>query len=88
MLFWHLLHNPDILKRVIDEIEAHVPKSSERIYQYTGNETDLKYTLACVRESFRATPIVSLMLPRLVTDPAGQKIDGQTIPQGVSQQIH
>jgi benzoate 4-monooxygenase len=83
ILFYHLLHNPDMLAAAIQEIDAQLPSQAE-IYAFAGLEGKLPYTLACMRESFRVSPIAAMLLPREVIEREGAEIDGHHIPQGVS----
>lgn len=86
MLFWYLLKNPEVLKRVVAEMDANVPLKKEGgVYPHVGLDADsFLYTSACINEAFRMTPAVGMLMPRVVTDPLGQTIDGHVIPKEVS----
>lgn len=56
---------------------------NEGIYEFSGLEAKLPYTLACLREGFRVTPISAHLIPRLVASPEGLQIGDELIPQGV-----
>lgn len=83
VLFYHLMQNPPVLAKMVAEIDEKVNDEKD-VYDFAGLETKLPYTLACLRESFRVSPVGALLLPRRVTEPQGTKIDGELIPQGVS----
>lgn len=68
---------------MVEEIEAQLPTDSA-IYQFAGLEAKLPYTLACIRESFRVSPIAAMLLPREVIEDFGAEIDGYHVPKGVS----
>lgn len=85
LLFYQLLHNPDVYSRLMAEIEQELPFLDKGVHPYTGLENKLPFTLACIRENFRLTPVFTMPLPRVVTKFEGIEIDGQHIPQGVCQ---
>lgn len=85
VLFWYIFKNPEIYKRIVAELDENVPTQAKGTYQYVGLEAKNPYSLACIREAFRITPIASLMLPREVANPGGVRIAGHHIPQGVSE---
>lgn len=68
---------------MVEEIEAQLPPEFA-IYQFTGLEAKLPYTLACIRESFRFSPVAAMLLPREVIEDFGAEIDGYYVPKGVS----
>ncbi|KAH8806130.1 cytochrome P450 [Xylogone sp. PMI_703] len=85
LLFFHLLHNPNIYDKVVTEIDRELqPLDATRIYQYTGLESKLPYTLACIRENFRASPSFTMPLARVITNPEGLEILGERIPTGTN----
>ena len=47
-------------------------------------EKNLGYEMACVRENFRISPVFTMALPRVITDPRGIDIDGFHVPYRVS----
>lgn len=85
LLFYHLLHNRYAAEKLTEELNANVPLYNEggKEISYSGLESKLPYTMACIKESFRITPVFTMPLPRLVTDPNGVDIHGFHIPQGV-----
>ncbi|KAH0526946.1 hypothetical protein TsFJ059_010211 [Trichoderma semiorbis] len=95
LLFYHLLHNRYAAEKLTEELNANVPLYNDggKEISYSGLESKLPYTMACIKESFRITPVFTMPLPRLVTDPNGVDINGFHIPQGtavsmISQALH
>ncbi|KAH8805262.1 putative cytochrome P450 [Xylogone sp. PMI_703] len=86
LLLWHLLHNPEILKKVRDEILQNVgPLSNGQIaYPVQGLEASLPYTTACIRENFRMNPVFTMPLWRRVHSAAGTQIGKFHVPQGTN----
>jgi cytochrome P450 len=82
LLLFHLLHNPLILKRLVAELDRELALMSESSVPYKINhlEKNLAYEMACVRESFRMSPVFTMSLPRIVTEPHGLDIDGFHVP--------
>lgn len=90
ILFYYLLHNPETLHRLVQELDVQLPSAQtpvSSIYEFAGLETKLPYALACIRGSFRMTPIAAMFLPREILNPEGLEISGSHIPQGVSHSI-
>jgi len=85
LLFFHLLHNPQILEKLLDELDRELPLLSATEIPYTMSqlETNLVYEMACVRENFRLTPVFTMALPRVVTQLEGIDIDGFHVPYKV-----
>lgn len=84
LLFYHLLKDPSVLASVVDEIDVQLANNaSNNIYEFSGLEAKLPYTLACIREGFRITPISAHLLPRRVDSPTGLQISDRVIPRGV-----
>ncbi|KAH7030053.1 cytochrome P450 [Macrophomina phaseolina] len=86
LLFYHLLHHPDIMAKCVTEIDANLPPLSiERpAYSVSDVESSLPYLRQCVRENFRITPVFTMPLARRVMAPEGVVIAGKCIPQGTS----
>ncbi|KAJ5785080.1 uncharacterized protein N7503_010292 [Penicillium pulvis] len=86
LLFYHLLHHPDILAKCVAEIDADLPvlQSSESAYSVTVAEASLPYLRNCMKENFRVTPVFTMPLARRVMMPGGTTIAGNHIPQGTS----
>jgi cytochrome P450 len=85
LLFFHLFHNPHVLKKLVDELDRELPLLRETGVPYTMNqlEKNLVYEMACVRENFRMSPVFTMALPRVVTEPQGIDIDGFHVPAKV-----
>lgn len=84
LLFYHLLHNPDVLRKLEEEMAQELPNLSEGAFAYTGLEKKLPYMTACIRESFRMSPVFTMPLTRMVAPDEGMEVDGQHLPKGVS----
>ncbi|KAL4908465.1 hypothetical protein BDW74DRAFT_175146 [Aspergillus multicolor] len=61
LLFWHLIQNPDIMRKVQAEIKSMLGplREGQTSYPIAGLESSLKYTMACVRENFRTNICIS-----------------------------
>jgi cytochrome P450 len=79
-LFYHLLMNPEKMKKLQDEIRAAF-KEREDINMV--HLAQLNYLNACIEEGFRVHPPVPSGLPR-VTPPGGTAICGEWIPANAS----
>lgn len=86
LLFYHLLHSPEIMAKCVAEIDSQLPPLSEEMpaYSVTDVEASLPYLRMCVRENFRITPVFTMPLARRVVAPKGVMIAGEHIKQGVS----
>ncbi|OLN96818.1 Pisatin demethylase 5 [Colletotrichum chlorophyti] len=86
LLFYHLLHNPDCLRKCVREVDQNLPPlhDGKEAYSITEIENSLPFLRSCVRENFRLTPVFTMPLARRVTAPEGISIAGQHIPQGTS----
>lgn len=86
MLFYNLLHNPNVLRKCVQEIDEKLPPldAGKPAYGVMQVETSLPYLRACVRENFRLTPIFTMPLERRVMEPQGLSVGGRHIKQGVS----
>lgn len=87
LLFWRLLHNPDILAIVVQELDETLgPVPQDKIaYPIKGLEARLTYLSACIRENFRINPVFSMNLWRQVHSVNGAQIGDHMVPRGVSQ---
>ncbi|KAI8962598.1 putative cytochrome P450 [Daldinia sp. FL1419] len=86
LLFWHLLHDDQVLQRVDQEIRdtlGDLPKDKIS-YPIKDLESSLNYTGACIQESFRISPVFNMCLWRRVISPEGVNIDGFHIPQNTN----
>ncbi|KAI1879080.1 hypothetical protein JX265_003257 [Neoarthrinium moseri] len=86
LLFYHLLHAPEILQRCIAEVDHNLgPLASDKpAYSMNEVESSLPYLKLCVRENFRITPVFTMPLARRVTSPEGIIVAGRHIKQGTS----
>jgi cytochrome P450 len=86
LLFYHLVHNPQVGTKLTEELCSVFPKydAGGKETSYAGLESKLPYTMACIKENFRITAVFNMPLPRLVTDRKGVTISGCHVPPGVS----
>ena len=82
LLFYHLLHSPDIAAKLTEELTQKLESSAHGTYPYTGLESRLSYATACIQENYRITPVFTMPLARVVTQPGGMEISSQNIPPG------
>jgi cytochrome P450 len=75
-----LLKNPEIFRRVVDEVRQAYNSEDEITLLSVNN---LPLMLACINESLRLYPPVALGLPRTVPQ-GGAMVAGEYVPQGVS----
>jgi cytochrome P450 len=83
LLFSHLLQNPVILEKVLEEINSNISVVPGEVVQITGLEQKLPYSMACINENFRINAVFTMPLPRKVTSPTGIKIDEHWVPKDV-----
>ncbi|KAH7020684.1 cytochrome P450 [Macrophomina phaseolina] len=76
-LTYHLLKNPDKMRRVVDEVRA---LEREEDLNLEGLRR-LKYMSACFEEALRCYPPVPIMQPR-VSPEGGMAIEGEWVPGG------
>ncbi|TVY16709.1 Pisatin demethylase [Lachnellula arida] len=84
-LFWHLLHNRDVLDKVVQELDTSLgPLSGNQVgYSIKGLEGEIPYTMACARENFRIHPVFSMNLWRRV-NMYGAEIGEFIVPHGTN----
>lgn len=85
LLFYHLLHNRHAAEKLTHELVSQLSPFQEAGSEvaYSGLESKLPYSMACIKENFRITPVFTMPLPRLVTSPSGVDISGYHIPRDV-----
>ncbi|KAJ5669589.1 hypothetical protein N7462_010659 [Penicillium macrosclerotiorum] len=86
LLFYHLLHNPDVMANCVAEITKNLPvlDKNEKAYSVTLVESSLPYLKNCVKENFRLTPVFTMPLARRVLMPDGLTVAGKHIPHATS----
>jgi cytochrome P450 len=86
LLFYHLLHHPDLMAKCVAEIDTNLPplQEDEGSYSVSAAESSLPYLKNCIKENFRVTPVFTMPLARRVLKPEGIIIAGKHIPYGVS----
>ena len=82
-VIYHLLKRPESKIKLIDEIDNMRRKGKLTDPVSFEQAEDMPYLQACMYEALRCHPAVGMSLPR-VTPPGGIYIDGQHIPEGVS----
>ena len=80
-IFFLLMKNPRVFKRLREELDASVP--ADQIVPKYNTLAALPYLRAVVEETLRVKPASTLGLPRLVP-PGGRKIAGEWIDEGVT----
>lgn len=89
LLFYHLLHNASTLEKLNEELQTKLclfhDEPDAPLPAYAGLEAQLPYTMACIRESLRISPVFTMPLPRTVCDPDGAVINGVHVPPKVRQ---
>lgn len=85
MLFWNLLHHPEVMERATAEISQRLPPMTADRPAYSSSDVEqhLPYFRSCVKESFRNTPVFTMPLERRVVDDS-TFLNGRKIPKGVS----
>jgi benzoate 4-monooxygenase len=78
-LFFHLLHSPRVMEKLVQELDASDPGT--KLSSMEGMAQNV-YFQACIKENLRYTPSFVMPLPRRVPD-GGREIAGECIPGGV-----
>ncbi|KAJ2162498.1 hypothetical protein GGF46_000629 [Coemansia sp. RSA 552] len=77
-----LIHNPQVLRRLVAEIRSEFPPDSDSPHiSYEGCCLRLPYLAAVIAESMRVLPPVPNITPRLAP-PGGVRLGGYLIPAG------
>jgi len=86
MLFYNLLHAPELLTQCITEVDAKLLplQSSQSAYSIADAEASLPFLRQCIKENFRLTPIFTMPLARRVIAPEGVQIGEYHFSQGTS----
>jgi Cytochrome P450 len=84
-LLYHTLRNPEVKKKLIDEINEHAAKNNIPHGAVFDLEiiNNMPFLQACMYEALRCHPAVGVSLGR-VAPPSGLQIGEQFIPGGVS----
>ncbi|KAM6520189.1 hypothetical protein FALCPG4_013742 [Fusarium falciforme] len=82
LLFSHILQNPAVHAKVVDEVDATLGNVESDIIPIEGLETRLPYMMACLNENFRMNSVFTMPLERRVTAKEGLDIGGHVIPKG------
>ncbi|KJX97047.1 cytochrome p450 monooxygenase like protein [Zymoseptoria brevis] len=84
LLFAHSLRDPQIMARLVSELDSKLDplgqSTGRRTHAITGLEDSLPYLMACVRENFRMTPVFTMPLWRRVTASEGLAVGNTVIP--------
>ncbi|KIX03159.1 uncharacterized protein Z518_06710 [Rhinocladiella mackenziei CBS 650.93] len=86
LLFYHLLHNPEVLAKLVSELDHNLPPLApdQTSHSISLLEASLPYLRNCIKENFRINPVFTMPLARRVTADEGVVIDGEHITPGTS----
>ncbi|KAK1675963.1 cytochrome P450 [Colletotrichum godetiae] len=82
LLFSHILQNPAVHEKVVEEVDAVVENVGSAIVPIKDLETRLPYVMACLDENFRMNSVFTMPLERKVTATGGFEIEGHVVPKG------
>ncbi|KAI8240806.1 Cytochrome P450 monooxygenase ACRTS1 [Colletotrichum sp. SAR 10_99] len=82
LLFSHILQNPVVHAKVVEEIDSVVESVGSAIVPIRDLEAKLPFVMACVDENFRMNAVFTMPLEREVTAKEGFEIEGHVIPKG------
>lgn len=73
------------MQQCVTEIEQRLPEMQQGqvAYSIEGLEKTLEYTMACIKENFRISPVFNMPLARRVLSKCGANIAGEHIPYNV-----
>lgn len=76
------------MENLVHELDDVLPAlSNVESYEFSGLEAKLPYTQACMRESFRIAPVVSIPLSRRIAPAGGMMVGGHHLPSGVNSNL-
>ncbi|TKW49661.1 hypothetical protein CTA1_1165 [Colletotrichum tanaceti] len=85
----NLLHNPEALRKCVDEVDGSLTSSSssspddgKEACSIAEVENSLPFLRWCVKENYRLTPVFTMPLARRVTSPEGIMAAGRHMEQG------
>ncbi|KAK0381052.1 hypothetical protein CLIM01_01628 [Colletotrichum limetticola] len=82
LLFSHILQNPAVRTKVVEEVDAAVDDVGSAIVPIKDLEAKLPYVMACLDENFRMNSVFTMPLEREVTAKEGFEIEGYVAPKG------
>jgi cytochrome P450 len=80
LLLWHMLHHPEAVRRVREEIQSLTSVDGNAVYPFEALKR-LKYLQAAISEGFRVNPVFIAPLMRVVPS-HGHDIAGASVPGG------
>lgn len=80
---YHLLKAPEQYRRAVTEVRS-VFQSDADVNMHSVNQ--LPYMIAVLQEALRIFPPIPIAMARIVSQPGGQIIDGNPVPEGVGDQ--
>jgi cytochrome P450 len=82
-IIYHVLHNPEVLKKLREEIDHHCPKNKASANITFATSQEMPYLQAVIKEALRMHPATGLPLERVVPE-GGITINGIFFPEGVT----
>jgi cytochrome P450 len=82
-IIYHVLHNPEVLKKLREEIDQQCPQDKASANITFAKSQEMPYLQAVIKEALRMHPATGLPLERVVPE-GGVTINGVFFPQGVS----
>lgn len=79
LLLWHLLHTPEALSKLVEEIDNVGADNAKEGVFGVSQLTALPYLQACVSEGYRINPVFVMPLLRTIPN-GGRAISGQYLP--------
>ena len=81
-ILYYVLRNPDVLKRLQQEVDEHCPQDKSSPHITFSQSQDMPYLQAVIKEALRMHPATGLPLERIVPE-GGVTISGVFFPEGV-----